>query len=78
MITCKECIYWNINKFVPACIDIIDYYKNCDLDGNKFLYNPEIKDSKPDTLMYWDQEGYESAGFRTGPDFGCIHGKKKD
>ena len=76
MVTCKECKFWdvdyeNISRYQA------DFYKDCLLEGDKFLYNPTIDESKPDTLMYYDPDEYHAC-FRTGPDFGCIHGKKRD
>lgn len=66
MITCKECKHWdngacNSVKFVDTSI-----YEDswC-----------EHRESTSDELEYFDNESYK-AGFRTGKDFGCVHGEK--
>ncbi len=80
MITCKECIYWEFNENLDETYRE-KYYNDCKLDGDKFLYDPNCYDkdnrAQPDSLMYCDSDGY-NAWFKTGPDFGCIHGKKKE
>lgn len=38
----------------------------------KFVYEKFDEETQADGLYYWDYEGY-SAGFETGPDFGCVH-----
>lgn len=77
MITCKECIHWNTEKEPNYHLPSVNY-NDCKLDGDKFLYDPYTdEECKSDSLIYWDKSSY-SASFQTGPDFGCIHGKKKD
>lgn len=78
MVTCKECKFWYSEDDNSHLQGIrADYYYDCLLDGDKFIYDPTIEESKPDSLMYCDSDGY-SAHFKTGPDFGCIHGTPKE
>lgn len=53
--------------------------KNCKHGGagggcnsDKFVEESWGDPMPEDGMLYWDYEGY-SAGFRTGPDFGCVH-----
>ena len=77
MITCKECIHWNVDEPIDEKCDY-EYYKSCKLDDNKFLCDPIESEYSKDSLIYCDYEGHYGAWIKTGPDFGCIHGKKRD
>lgn len=68
MNTCDVCKHWELDedKYISKSI-LTGECKN-----NKFVYD---RDCPIDGLRYWDYEGY-SAGFETGPKFGCIHWEK--
>lgn len=70
---CRDCVSWREN--VPTKSDLEIGRSDCgECSSEAFTYQDD--DRKSDGLDYWDYEGY-SAGFTTGPDFGCIHFKKK-
>jgi len=65
---CKDCEHWSENR--------LNHYEkdkavHGDCDNASFTESGS-EDRFKDGLEYWDYEGY-SAGFTTGPDFGCIH-----
>jgi len=67
---CKNCKFWEeVNKRG-------DLYWKCDSD--KFVYNQfqDFEGLPLDGFVYFDYEEY-SAGFKTGPEFGCIHWNEK-
>jgi len=61
MIRCKDCQEWDKEKMY--CY------------SDKFVHASDIEDLD-DHFVYWNSESY-SAGFNTGPNFGCIHGVQK-
>ena len=72
MMKCKNCKYWTETE-------LMEYEKkngtkiHGECSNKKFTYNvnnPRVSDG----LEYWDMESY-SAGFSTGPEFGCINHK---
>jgi len=72
---CKTCFYWHQLES--------DYYLSGgvgygDCVCGKLIY----KDGScplyaTDQLIYWDYEGYD-ASIATGPEYGCVHWRKKD
>jgi len=71
---CKDCKFWRENELTEY--DVKRERKVCgDCSCKKFTYQDDKRFL--DGLDYWDYEGY-SAGFTTGPQFGCIHWEKKD
>lgn len=73
MKTCKTCKYWIVpNK------EEEQKQRGVSCSNPQFVYNVDSDGKCPnDGLMYWDYESY-SAGFSTGPDFGCIHHKRNE
>jgi len=71
---CKNCSYWKEENSNPD--SLMDWGGEC--KSNKFVYAENLnrgEEPEPDMMKYWDWEGY-SAGFSTGPEFGCIHFKE--
>lgn len=71
--TCDKCEHWTLesDRF-DIEKDGGDYRGGCGCE--KFSYEgPNTEDG----LVYWDYDG-ESAGFQTGPKFGCVHFKKRN
>jgi len=74
---CKNCRYWEEAKRLTQF-----YWRANTITGKmtgycscrKFVYGEAPDD---DGFQYWDSEHYY-AGFRTAPEFGCIHFKKRD
>ena len=75
---CKNCIHWK--KHEPEGKNNYLIFGG-DCDSEKFVYDGMDthfdKDPDDDMMQYFDYEGY-SAGFYTGPEFGCIHFKEKN
>lgn len=70
---CRDCRYWSENE--QSEYDIKLERSTCgDCDHEKFTYQDDGRFI--DGLDYWDYESY-SAGFTTGPEFGCIHFEKE-
>lgn len=68
---CRDCIFWSKNEQTEQ--------RSIPVDGgcsNDNFINAADKRRRINTLNYWDNECYE-AGFSTGPEFGCIHFKKR-
>jgi len=66
---CKNCLYWCQRTpihYLP--------YGNCSCE--KFIYAGTSSYST-DSLFYWDAEGC-AASFVTGPEFGCVHWRRKE
>lgn len=66
---CKNCEKWedgnSFNGVHGTCSD------------PNFVYTGDTLSKRPEKeLHYWDSEGW-SAGFTTGPEFGCIYFKKR-
>ena len=68
--TCKSCRHWElITKGAQ------EGFGEC--KSEKFIYGyPGKSEKRGDTLYYEDCETF-GAEFVTGPDFGCIHYKKR-
>ena len=66
--TCKDCRYWADRKSEGWQSELGDCYNNSFIEQG-------VCDPSADSLVYYDHEGY-SAGFYTGPDFGCRHFEK--
>ena len=69
---CKNCIHWKEH------VDDESVLFGGVCDSEKFVYEGCCTEEEPeeDGLKYFDYEGY-SAGFYTGPEFGCIHFREK-
>lgn len=81
MIHCKDCAHWTRYKDMKddglerTYKDTYDpHMGKCECP--KFVYSESGGKFKADELAYWDSEGY-GAGFGTGEDFGCVHGKEE-
>ena len=67
---CKNCKFWNAKKLEDYEIKS-GRTQHGDCSSEKFTYNCD-GNRQSDGLEYWDYESY-SAGFSTGPDFGCVN-----
>lgn len=86
--TCATCEHWKPRDFVlteltaPCNAERDDFgevvpdldYGNCNC--GKIVYLRRKIDCPKDGAAYWDFEQY-AAGFKTGPDFGCVHHSPK-
>jgi len=74
LVKCADCVFWdNTDDYNVIPEDLKGKYGRCKSDG--FNYESPV-DGRTDMLLYADYEGY-SAGFVTGADFGCVHGRKR-
>ena len=68
MVRCKDCRFWEVGGAM------VDAFGHCSCE--KFIEYDGSDAFPRDALIYWDSEGY-SAGFETGPDFGCVHARAR-
>lgn len=74
LVKCADCVFWdNTDDYNVIPQSLKGIYGRCNSDG--FNYESPV-DERTDMLIYADSEGY-SAGFDTGADFGCVHGRKR-
>jgi len=72
---CRTCFYWhqrNYDYYTPGG----EVYGKCSC--GKFIYRDDsCSPYATDQLIYWDYGGY-SAGVAIGPEFGCVHWRRKE
>jgi len=76
LVMCADCMFWdNSNCYNVFPDELKGKYGQCKNDGFSYDY-PVEGVGRADMLIYADYEGF-SAGFDTGADFACIHGRKR-
>lgn len=61
---CNSCVFWGM-----------DYPKSCGFVG---LDHEKNSATRFDIQVYTDGDTFLERNLLTGPDFGCVHHKKKD
>jgi len=72
---CKTCFFWHQNErnyYTPEG----EVYGSC-VCGKFICPSDFCPPYTTDQLIYWDYREY-GASFATGPEFGCIHWRKKE